>query len=98
MQAIAFHYFEDPNAALIEMKRVVKPDGTVIILDWCKDHFLCKTLDLVLKNFDPAYQQCYTQAKFHYLLKSAGFEICRANKTSFVILWRLMIATVTPLL
>lgn len=98
VSANSFHYFDDPNAALTEMKRVLKPDGTVIILDWCKDYFLCKILDLVLKIFDPVYQQCYTQAKFHYLLKSAGFEICRATKNRFGILWGLMIATATPLL
>lgn len=93
VSANSFHYFDDPNAALVEMKRVLKPDGNVIILDWCKDYFFCKILDLVLKIFDPAYQQCYTQTEFHQFLKSAGFEIQRATKTRFGILWGLMIAT-----
>ena len=37
MCASAFHYFDDPLASLIEMKRVLKPDGRVVIRDWCKD-------------------------------------------------------------
>lgn len=93
VSANSFHYFDDPNAALAEMKRVLKPDGSVIILDWCKDYFLCKILDLVLKIFDPAYQQCYTQTEFHHFLESAEFEIQCATKTRFGILWGLMIAT-----
>lgn len=98
VSANSFHYFDDPNAALAEIKRVVKPDGTVIILDWCKDYLLCKILDLVLKGLDPAYQQCYTQAEFHRLLKFAGFDIRRATKVRFGIFWGLMIVTAVPLL
>ncbi|OWY65166.1 methyltransferase type 11 [cyanobacterium TDX16] len=68
VSASSFHYFDAPLAALAEMKRVLKPDGTLVILDWCKDYLLCRLCDLVLKVIDPAYQQCYTQAEFHQLL------------------------------
>ncbi|MEH2264614.1 class I SAM-dependent methyltransferase [Nostoc sp.] len=92
----SFHYFDDPNAALIEIKRVLKPDGTVIILDWCKDYLLCRVCDFILKLVDPAYKQCYTQSEFHSLLKSAQFDIKRATKFQFGVVWGMMIATVTP--
>lgn len=93
VSANSFHYFDDPLAALIEMKRVLKPDGKVVIIDWCKDYFFCKILDITLKIFDPAYQQCYTQNEFHGLLTSANFAISRATKVRFGVFWGLMVAT-----
>ncbi|RUR83147.1 class I SAM-dependent methyltransferase [Chlorogloeopsis fritschii PCC 9212] len=96
VSASAFHYFDAPDAALTEMKRVLKPDGCVVILDWCRDYFLCQVCDILLKIFDPAYKQCYSQAEFHNLLAAAGFEIRRASKVRFGIVWGMMIATATP--
>ncbi|MCC5638268.1 methyltransferase domain-containing protein [Nostoc sp. CHAB 5844] len=96
VSASAFHYFENPNTALAEMKRVLKSDGQLVILDWCRDYFFCKLLDLFLRVFDSAYKQCYSQSEFHQMLTDAGFNICRATKIRFGIFWGLMIATVTP--
>mgnify|MGYP002777048749 FL=1 len=95
VSASSFHYFEDPVAALVEMKRVLKPHGRVAILDWCKDYLLCRFCDLVLKFFDPAYQQCYTEAEFHHLLERAGFDIRQANRFRFSVVWGMMVATAT---
>jgi len=96
VSANSFHYFDDPNAALVEMKRVLKPDGKVIILDWCKDYLLCRLCDFILKLVDPAYKQCYSQFEFHNLLKSAQFDIERATKFHFGVVWGMMVATATP--
>ncbi|MEH1872138.1 class I SAM-dependent methyltransferase [Nostoc sp.] len=93
ISASSFHYFDEPDAALAEMKRVLKPDGKLVILDWCRDYLLCQICDIILKVFDPAYKQCYSQAEFHQLLTSAGFNICRANKVRFGLIWGLMVAT-----
>lgn len=94
MCASAFHYFDDPLASLIEMKRVLKPDGRVVILDWCKDYWGCQILDLVLKFTDSAYQHCYTQKEFHDLLTEAGFQISRDTKFRHGILWEFMVAEI----
>lgn len=96
VSANAFHYFDDPNAALAEMQRVLKPNGTVIILDWCKDYLLCRVCDIVLQFFDPAYKQCYAQNEFHTLLKTAQFDIGRATRVRFGIVWGLMVAEARP--
>jgi ubiquinone/menaquinone biosynthesis C-methylase UbiE len=88
--ANAFHYFDQPQVALAEIKRVLKPNGKLVILDWNKDYFVCKILDWVLQIFDSAHQQCYTQAELHRLLVAAHFNIRRATKVRFGLIWRLM--------
>lgn len=96
VSANAFHYFDQPKLALAKMKRVLKPDGEVVIMDWCRDYFLCQVCDILLKLFDPAHKQCYSQAEFHQLLQAAGFEVQRATKVRFGIVWGLMVATAIP--
>ncbi|MGM3305756.1 class I SAM-dependent methyltransferase [Anabaena sp. WFMT] len=93
VSANSFHYFDDPLAALKEMRRVLKPDGKVIILDWCRDYLTCKICDIILKSFDPAHQQCYTQNEFHRLLEDANFAVYRATRIRFGVVWGLMVAT-----
>ncbi|MBW4664871.1 MAG: class I SAM-dependent methyltransferase [Chroococcus sp. CMT-3BRIN-NPC107] len=94
VSANAFHYFDCPKTALAEINRVLKRNGQVIILDWCKDYFLCRC-DRLLPLFDPAYQQCYTQVEFHRLLIDGGFKIQRDRRVRFGLLWGLMVATAT---
>jgi ubiquinone/menaquinone biosynthesis C-methylase UbiE len=93
VSANAFHYFDNPTAALSEMKRVLKPDGKLVILDWCRDFLVCRVCDVVLNLIDPAHRQCYTQAEFHHLLIATGFKIERGKRVRFGWIWGLMIAT-----
>jgi ubiquinone/menaquinone biosynthesis C-methylase UbiE len=93
VSASAFHYFDDPIEALIEMRRVLKPNGELVILDWCKDDVLCRLYDFILKRFDPAYRQCYTQVEFHSFLNTADFRIQRTARVRVSLAWEIMIAT-----
>ena len=92
--ANAFHYFEDPQGSLKEIQRVLKSNGRVVILDWCKDYWGVRILDSVLQVLDRAHQQCYTQNEFHNLLTTAGFQIDRATRFRYGIVWEFMVAEV----
>jgi ubiquinone/menaquinone biosynthesis C-methylase UbiE len=96
ISANSFHYFDDPNVALNEMKRLLKPNGNLIILDWCKDFLVCRVCDWILQRIDPAHQQCYNQAEFHQFLSSAGFCVRQSSKVRFGLILGLMVATATP--
>ncbi|CEJ42433.1 class I SAM-dependent methyltransferase [Umezakia ovalisporum] len=96
VSASAFHYFDDPRGALMEIRRVLKPEGKVFILDWCKDYLWCQVCDFILKFVDPAYKGCYTQKEFHNLLRCAQFDIDSATKFHFNFVWGMMMAKATP--
>ncbi|MDB9539871.1 methyltransferase domain-containing protein [Anabaenopsis tanganyikae CS-531] len=96
ISASAFHYFDDPHGALLEIRRVLKPEGKLLILDWCKDYLSCQICDFILKFVDPAYKGCYTQKQFHSLLTSAQFNIERTTKFHFSLVWGIMIAEAKP--
>lgn len=93
--ANSFHYFDYPMNALTEIKRVLRPGGKVVVLDWCKDFLLCRLCDAVLKLIDPAHQQCYTQEEFHSFLSTCQLNITAATRVRFGLVWGLMVVTAT---
>ena len=94
--ANAFHYFASPQLALIEMKRVLKPKGEILILDWCRDYWVLKLLHPAFKFIDPAYQRCYTQAELDRLLNAAGFNVEKDSKVRFGSIWELIAVKAMP--
>ncbi|MBI4431741.1 MAG: hypothetical protein HY587_08545 [Candidatus Omnitrophica bacterium] len=76
----------------MEMGRVLKKEGRIILLDWCRDYPLCRLCDLFLKFLDPAHKQCYTQAQLRYFLEQAGFSVLSDLKLRLHVIWGTMIA------
>ncbi len=93
--ANAFHYFENPQLALAEIKQVLKPNGTVVILDWCRDYFVLKLLNPLFTLLNPAYQRCFTQKELEQLLDNAGFDVLKNSKVRFGTIWELMTLTIS---
>lgn len=89
----AFHYFDQPLDTLEEIRRILKPQGKVIIMDWCRDYWLCHALDLFLKMFDPAHKDCYSQKELHALLTASGFDVMNEKKQKLGAFWGIMVAT-----
>ena len=88
--ANAFHYFDAPDRVLGEMRRVLHTKGRVVILDWCRDFFVCRFCDWVLGWFDPAHKRCYTEAELQALLTTAGYRIRRSQRVRLGLIWGLM--------
>jgi len=64
VSASALHYFDQPEMSLKEMRRVLKPGGSAVIMDWCKDYFLCRLLDIALKLIGRPISSAIPNANF----------------------------------
>ncbi len=87
-----FHYIRNPEVALREMLRVLRPQGTLIITDWCDDYIVCKICDLYLRLFDPSHFRMYGISTCRRLLQSTQAEAISIETYKISWLWGLMTA------
>lgn len=87
-----FHYIREPETALGEFRRVLKPAGTLVITDWCDDYPACKLCDLVLRIFSKSHFRTYTRKECARLLHESRFEPVVVERYRISWLWGLMTA------
>jgi len=89
----AFHYIRFPQAALAEMQRVLRPEGTLVITDWCDDYLACRICDWYLRTFNAAHYRTYRAEQCRSLLEEIGVVEVTVNKYKISWLWGMMTAT-----
>jgi ubiquinone/menaquinone biosynthesis C-methylase UbiE len=87
------HYIREPLVALREMLRVLRPEGTLVITDWCDDYLACRICDWYLRHFDAAHFRTYPAQRLRDLLNTAGATEVRIVCYKITWLWGLMTAT-----
>jgi len=88
-----FHYIRHPDAALDEMLRVLRPNGTLVITDWCDDYLACKLHDWYLRWRDRSHFRTYGVRECRRLLQAADARNIVIEKYKITLLWGLMTAT-----
>ena len=88
--ANAFHYFRRPEASLAEIRRVLRPQGRLVIVDWCDDYVSCKLCSFWLRWTDPAFYRTYSLNDCRRLLEANGLSIEAGFRRRIDWLWGLM--------
>jgi SAM-dependent methyltransferase len=90
-----FHYVRQPVCTLMEMSRVLRPGGELLITDWCDDYLACRVCDWWLRLFSPAHVKVYRERECLRLLKEAGHPQAHIERYKINWRWGLMTARVT---
>ena len=88
--ANSFHYFRSPRQALREARRVLRPHGLFVLVDWCDDYLSCKLCALWLRLTDPAFCRAYTVRACRSLLEQSGFEVLHGDHFRVRPIWGMM--------
>jgi len=83
----AFHHFCDPLVALIEMRKVLKPGGKLIISDMDFPPLLFMN---ILWKLEPGFVKMYNKDEWKEMLEAAGLKFVSHDRIGF--LWAKIVA------
>ena len=62
------------------MRRVLRPGGTLLLVDWCDDYLSCKLCSFGLRLADAAFYRTYSLRSCDALLREAQLEVVASER------------------
>lgn len=75
VSASNFHDWSDPRAGLAEIRRVLRADGELLLLDWHRDPLPMRLLNAGMRIARMGYRRMYARAEMRDALAAAGFRV-----------------------
>lgn len=73
VSASTLHDWDDPRAGLAEIRRVLRPGGELLLLDWHRDPLPMRLLNVGMRIARAGYRRMYTRGEMRAALADAGF-------------------------
>jgi ubiquinone/menaquinone biosynthesis C-methylase UbiE len=75
----SFHHYKNPIEVLVEMKRVLRPDGMLYVTDLTRDSLLGKLLDDRYRKKEQAHVKYYSTKEYQHMFAEAGLEYIKTK-------------------
>jgi len=82
----AFHHFPEPEKALLEMKRVLKNNGKIILIDIN----FGPGISYLFHKIEPGNKKIYSKKQFRQLFKATGLHLIEQKRIGVVAIYNLL--------
>ena len=93
----ALHYFPNVDVTLREIRRVISPNGNLVITDWCRNYVWMRALNRILPWTQHAHTHTLSSSELEQSLSQAGFCINSETTEKIDWFWGLMTVHATPI-
>lgn len=90
--ANAFHLFLSQQESLERMRHIVRPGGTVCIVDWCREYFQIRAIQGLAHRFGAQYRNILTRAELQAMASDAGLHLGTIERFRATPFWGMMCA------
>lgn len=84
------HYFSRPEEVFAKARRLLKPSGKFILIDWNRNSLKGRIYNAYMRRFDPAFAKVYTPDEVSSLLAKSGFTVETVIPFRVGLLWVMM--------
>lgn len=88
--ANAFHLVADSEKSLAEFMRVLKPGGTLVLIDWCREYLTIMAVLAGSRAFGRQYRRLRTRSELRSVVTNAGFHVQHVEKFKATWFWGMM--------
>jgi ubiquinone/menaquinone biosynthesis C-methylase UbiE len=91
VSASTLHDWAEPERALAEARRVLRPGGRLLLVDWARERATMRALNLALRITRNPLHRMYSAREGSVLLRSAGFRVVSVDRRSITWMWGMMV-------